>query len=75
MAYYDVQKGKYITDEEQKKMNAEEPYFSEFPKLSKCQVCEYERSCNKKEKFKNGCKEFELNEMSEWAEVYRKQNK
>lgn len=75
MGYYDCKKKKYITDEEQRKMNAEEPYFSEFPKLISCRVCDNYYWCRRQEKDKTGCKEeFEVDELSDLIEVYKKQN-
>jgi hypothetical protein len=74
MGYYDCKKKKYITDEEKRKLNAKKPYFSEFPKLINCRVCENYYWCNNKNKDKTGCENgFELDELSELVEVYRKQ--
>ena len=75
MAYYDCKKQRFIDDNEERKMFAEEPYFSEFRKIHRCIVCEERTWCNKNEKDKNGCNEFILNEMHIFAEVFKKQNK
>lgn len=67
--YYDVQKQKWISDEENKKEIAQD---KDLKSIHKCLVCENRQWCNKNEKDKTGCEtEFVLDELNIYSEAYK----